>query len=436
MARTGLHEIEMLVSNCEHLGIKLQLVVDLGLVNFIQHFSSVFFCVCSVLLNKPRKKSSAAARSVLAVGGRYDNLVSLFRRPFVAKTPAPTTISTTTDSATSTVVVSKFQCVAGISVAFAALVAAMKEEPDVAIPVTIDVLVASLGHRLNQKECLHLLRRLWNLHISADLAYDPVQSLEDLYNACRTEGVSCLVVFRDSDDGEDVTARLHVHSENAVSGGGGRWIEKRYPKSELPDVIHQHLKDIHSDEPGRSGGPGSSVENGSGDLVSGGGSTSITSSLSSNLSASHQSSSSTSKHIPLDIRFVFEDPKKDKLTQNDKRRQESKIQAKVNASVLSHQFRTTGSLVVVATDLPLFVVKTVAAQIDLSKTAGSEGCNKQKGAAIQAIIEKHQRFRKYVTEILDTIFDLSWTSIKGSSHKQVRPIILFSLKDEGFRILL
>ena len=428
MARTGLHEIEMLISNCEHLGVKLQLVVDLGMVNFIQHFSSVFFCVCSVLMNKPRRKSNAA-RSVLAVGGRYDSLVSLFRRPIVANTP-------TTDSEASTVAsaISKTQCVTGISVAFAALLAAMKEESDLDFPVTIDVLVASVGHRLNQKECLHLLRRLWNLHISADLAYDPVQSLDDLYSACRSEGVSCLVVFKDGDDREDVSARLHVHSDNTVSGGGGRWIEKRYPKSEIPDVIQQHLKEIHPDESGRSGGPGSSGENGSGDLAGSGGSTATTSSVSSNVSSSHQSS--TSKNIPLDIRFVFEDPKKDKLTQNDKRRQESKIHAKVNSSVLSHQFRTTGSLVVVATDLPLFVVKTVSAHIDLSRTAGSEGCNKQKGAAIQAIIEKHQRFRKYVTEVLDTIFDLSWTSIKGSSHKQVRPIILFSLKDEGFRILL
>ena len=80
LARTGLHEIQTLISNCEHLGVKLPLLIDLGMVNFIQHFSSVFFCVCSTLATKTRKKSSAA-RSVLAVGGRYDNLVSLFRRP-------------------------------------------------------------------------------------------------------------------------------------------------------------------------------------------------------------------------------------------------------------------------------------------------------------------------------------------------------------------
>ena len=60
---------------------------------------------------------------------------------------------------------------------------------------------------------------------------------------------------------------------------GGRWIEKRYAVSELPDVISQHLKEIRAAEAesSRFAGGGTGVENGAGDL---GGNTGIGGNLS------------------------------------------------------------------------------------------------------------------------------------------------------------
>ena len=62
---------------------------------------------------------------------------------------------------------------------------------------------------------------------------------------------------------------------------GGRWIEKRYAVSELPDVISQHLKEIRAAaaeaESSRFAGGGTGVENGAGDL---GGNTGIGGNLS------------------------------------------------------------------------------------------------------------------------------------------------------------
>ena len=459
LARTGLHELETVISNCSHLGVKLQLILDLGMVNFIQHFSGVFFCVCSTLATKVtrKKKSSAATRSVLAFGGRYDDLVALFRRP------------TATSAAGSTAEVgsARPQSVAGVSMAFASLLSAIKEETDLAIPSTCEVYVASLGHRLHVKETLQLLRSLWSLHISADSASDPAQSLEDLHALGRSEGVSCLVLFKDEGD-DDVSARLHLCIDAGVGNAAGRWLEKRCGISELPEVIHQHLKDVRASAAEAEASRTAVVDSGAGDL--GGSNSTSNSSLtysstsaggsalnSTNASGSHHPSSSSNavlpttsyaaKHFPLDIRFALEDAKKEtkkdsnKFSTNDKKRYESKIHAKVHSSTLSHLFRTTGTIPVVACDLPLVVVKTIAAYIDLS-TGGNEnggGHNQLKNAAVAAVVEKHQRYRKYVEEVLDLVFDLRWASSKagGSGSKGVmRPVILFSLKDEGFKILL
>jgi hypothetical protein len=311
------------------------------MVSSIQHFSSVFFCVTASIQSK-HPKSSFNKTLTLAVGGRYDGLLALFRKPSSGSTPAAGPQSAT-----------------GVSFSFALLLAVIREEPDVAPPVSSDVYIASLGHHINLKEALHLLHRLWSLNISADISYDPVQSLEDLHDFCKQQSISVLVLLKDS---EEDTGRIHILDTASLSG---RWTERRMPLGEIPDVLLQLIReneDLRVGEGGGGGGdPGSSVSSGSS-------------------SGSHHPAPSKAYH--LDIKFLMEDPK-NKLAPNDKRRSEIRINSKVTAT-LSAQFRTTAPLVVVATELPLSVVKCIAAYLDLSvdeqKTVG----------ALQVITEKHQ----------------------------------------------
>ena len=94
-------------------------------------------------------------------------------------------------------------------------------------------------------------------------------------------------------------------------------------------------------------------------------------------------------------------------------------------------------------------MKTIAAFIDLSSGGGggsgsdsNSGGDKNKNVAIAAIVEKHQRYRRYVEEVLDLVFDLRWTTGKGGGggggvgRGVLRPVVLYSLKDDGFKILM
>ena len=60
------------------------------------------------------------------------------------------------------------------------------------------------------------------MNIAADCASDPVQSVEDLQAFCRSEGVSCLVLFKDDGD-DDISARLYLFLDGGSFGTAGEW---------------------------------------------------------------------------------------------------------------------------------------------------------------------------------------------------------------------
>lgn len=72
LTKKGLHELEAILVHADSLDCSLRPVLALGLVSDAQQFSGLIF---QVVANVSRKKKIFP--EVLALGGRYDELVSL-----------------------------------------------------------------------------------------------------------------------------------------------------------------------------------------------------------------------------------------------------------------------------------------------------------------------------------------------------------------------
>jgi histidyl-tRNA synthetase len=81
LAKKGLHELEAILSNAEHLGVKVPSILTLGLVYNTHHFSGMVF---QVMMEVPKKKGKRVL-DILAAGGRYDGLV---RNQLISEKPS------------------------------------------------------------------------------------------------------------------------------------------------------------------------------------------------------------------------------------------------------------------------------------------------------------------------------------------------------------
>ena len=174
-ARQAYHDLEKITSHAKTFGISLPLVVNTSMVYNFQHFSGLIFQFVAANIRK-RKRGGV---DILAAGGRYDKLISQFRRAD-ALFPSPGGV--------------------GVSIAIEKIVSAVVEDQDAFVPCAYDVSVCSAGHNPMQQERMRIARDLWNVGIKATMSYG-LMPLEELQEICKKQGVQHMVVLKEQEPG-------------------------------------------------------------------------------------------------------------------------------------------------------------------------------------------------------------------------------------------
>ncbi|XP_041668498.1 eIF-2-alpha kinase GCN2 [Cheilinus undulatus] len=205
LAKQGLKDLEEITMLLRRLGVKLQVVVNLGLVYKVQHHSGVIFQFVAFI-----RKRKRTVPDIVAAGGRYDHLILEFRGP-ASTVPVPSAV--------------------GASVALdkvCAAMASMEEPPSVS---SCDALVVPVGHS-SMSRAINVVQKLWSAGVSADIAYDVSQSQETLLDHCRLAGISCMVLVSDKEG----------NYMKVKSFEKDRQSEKRIQESDLLDHIIQKCR--------------------------------------------------------------------------------------------------------------------------------------------------------------------------------------------------
>ncbi|XP_056867769.1 eIF-2-alpha kinase GCN2 isoform X1 [Takifugu flavidus] len=210
-AKQGIKDLEEVTGLLNKLGVKLQVVINLGLVYKVQHHTGVIFQFVA-FINK-RKKMVA---DIIAAGGRYDHLIVEFRGP-ASIVPVPSAVG-------ASLALEKV-CVA---------LAGMEEPPSVS---SCDVLVVPVGHS-SMTRAINVVQKLWSTGISADITYDVSQSQETLLEHCRLAGINCTALVSDK-EGSYVKVKSFEKD---------RQYEKRIPDWDLVDHIIQKCRNKFFEE--------------------------------------------------------------------------------------------------------------------------------------------------------------------------------------------
>uniref|UniRef100_A0A8C7FGM6 non-specific serine/threonine protein kinase n=1 Tax=Oncorhynchus kisutch TaxID=8019 RepID=A0A8C7FGM6_ONCKI len=205
LAKQGLKDLEELTGLLRSLGVKLQVVVNLGLVYKVQHHCGVIFQFVAFI-----KKRRRAAPDIMAAGGRYDHLILEFRGP-ASSAPVPSAV--------------------GASLALdkvCAALASMEEPPSIS---SCDVLVVPVGH-ISMGRAINVVQKLWTAGVSTDIVYDVSQSQETMLEHCRQAGITCMALVSDK-DGNYIKVKSFEKEKQS---------EKRIPESDLVDHIVQKCR--------------------------------------------------------------------------------------------------------------------------------------------------------------------------------------------------
>uniref|UniRef100_A0A674EFX9 non-specific serine/threonine protein kinase n=1 Tax=Salmo trutta TaxID=8032 RepID=A0A674EFX9_SALTR len=200
LAKQGIKDLEELTGLLRRLGVKLQVVVNLGLVYKVQHHCGVIFQFVAFI-----KKRRRTVPDIMAAGGRYDHLILEFRGT-ASSAPVPSAV--------------------GASLALdkvCAALASMEEPPSIS---SCDVLVVPVGHT-SMGRAINVVQKLWTAGVSADIVYDVSQSQETMLEHCRQAGITCMALVSDKD-----WNYIKVKSFEKE-----RQSEKRIPESDLVDHI-------------------------------------------------------------------------------------------------------------------------------------------------------------------------------------------------------
>uniref|UniRef100_A0A3B4WZ08 eIF-2-alpha kinase GCN2 n=1 Tax=Seriola lalandi dorsalis TaxID=1841481 RepID=A0A3B4WZ08_SERLL len=217
LAKQGLKDLEELTVLLRRLGVKLQVVVNLGLVYKVQHHSGVIFQFVAFI-----RKRKRTVPDTVAAGGRYDHLILEFRGP-ASTAPVLSAV--------------------GASVALdkvCAAMANMEEPPSVS---SCDALVVPVGHS-SMSNAIDVVQKLWSTGVSADIAYDVSQSQETLLDHCRLAGITCMALVSDK-EGNYVKVKSFEKDRQS---------EKRIPESDLVDHIIQKCRTKFCEERNISSG--------------------------------------------------------------------------------------------------------------------------------------------------------------------------------------
>ncbi|XP_078593658.1 eIF-2-alpha kinase GCN2-like isoform X1 [Branchiostoma floridae x Branchiostoma japonicum] len=340
LAKQGLHELQTIISHAETLEVKQQMIVSLGLVYNVHHFCGLVF---QFMAETPKSKKRVGM-DVLAAGGRYDKLISQFKRPSMTSVPGPAAV--------------------GVSIAFEKVVSAVSDHTESGqVPSTCDILVCTIGRSSLLKERMRVVRDLWAAGLRAEILYDSMQSPEEIQDHCKQAGILHMVILNIKDHESDMV-RVRSFDKDKV-------VEKKVSVSDLVECLQQKLlagkqesSDAGQSNTGKSSGTSGADEPNSNKLKSG---------------------------PPINVTFI----PLDKLSSNNRRRFEAQIMSRLQP-VLQGTIAPKTVVEVVAVELQSQLVKTIAATLEFDDEDVFE-------ESMHTLMSKQPKQKKYLSRICETI---------------------------------
>ncbi|KAJ8290413.1 hypothetical protein GJAV_G00012550 [Gymnothorax javanicus] len=294
LAKQGVKDLEELTSLLSRLGIKLQVVINLGLVYKVQHHSGIIFQFVAFVRRRHR-----TVPDIVAAGGRYDHLILEFRGPASSAPPLSAV---------------------GASVALDRVCTALAnmEEPPLVSPC--DVMVVPVG-QTSMSRAVNVIQKLWSAGVSSDIIYDLSQSQESVLEHCRQAGIPCMALVSDK-EGNYIKVKCFEKDRQS---------EKRIPESDLVDHIVQKCRTKFYEERNNRELPENiSLQNPKGSLL-----------VTSGLSEPHGS------NAVMNVNVIAPE----KVSASARRRYETQIQTRLQ-NLASNLQNKSNDIEVLAVDLP------------------------------------------------------------------------------------
>ncbi|XP_069805536.1 eIF-2-alpha kinase GCN2 isoform X1 [Dendropsophus ebraccatus] len=204
LAKQGLKDLEEIIGLVKKMNIKLQIVVNFGLVYKMQQHNGIVFQFVAFI-----KRRQRTVPEILAAGGRYDHLISQFRGPQAGSFALP--------------------CAVGVSIAIDKISAALSSEDENVS--SCDLLVVSAG-QMSVNRAVGIIQKLWTAGITAEIMYDWSESQDELQEHCRLSGIPFAAIVSDK---EGSHVKLKAFEKE-------RQTEKRILESDLVDHLLQKLR--------------------------------------------------------------------------------------------------------------------------------------------------------------------------------------------------
>ncbi|XP_018086600.1 eIF-2-alpha kinase GCN2 isoform X2 [Xenopus laevis] len=204
LAKQGLKDLEGVIELVKRLGIKLQVVVNFGLVYKMQQHSGIVFQFVAFI-----KRRQRTVPEILAAGGRYDHLLSQFKGPQTGAMGLP--------------------CAVGVSIAIDKISAALSTAEEHVS--SCDLLVISAG-QMSLNRAIGITQKLWAAGITAEIMNEWSESQDELQDYCKCSGITYAAIVSDK-EGNHI--KLKTFEKERQS-------EKRILESDLVDLLVQKLR--------------------------------------------------------------------------------------------------------------------------------------------------------------------------------------------------
>lgn len=300
LAKQGLKDLEETIGLVKRMNIKLQVVVNFGLVYKMQQHNGIVFQFVAFI-----KRRQRTVPEILAAGGRYDHLISQFKGPQTGSFALP--------------------CAVGVSIAIDKISAALSSADENVS--SCDLLVVSAG-QMSVTRAIGIIQKLWTAGITAEIMYDWSESQDELQEHCRLSGIPFAAIVSDK---EGSHIKLKAFEKE-------RQTEKRILESDLVDHLLQKLRLKGQEERNNR----ETLDTLSGQNLKG--------SFSGTQSQFEQHSSAVIPSVSVVA--------PERLSANVRRRYEAQVLSKLQASITNFQQRNT-EIEILAVDLPKEAIQSL-----------------------------------------------------------------------------
>ncbi|RZC35247.1 Pkinase, RWD and/or tRNA-synt His domain containing protein [Asbolus verrucosus] len=341
LAKQALQDLKSIAHNAEAFGVTFEMVIAPGLVyNVQQHSGMICQFVCEA-----KKKHKHGNKEVLAAGGRYDSMITSYRKIMEAANVHGKEIQ---------------QLAVGISLSLDKLVQAVIREQCDDLPKMefLDVAVCSVGSKPLLREKTKVLRNLWAAGIRCALI--EATNNEEIQEQCGELKVPHVVMLKDSDQG---TVRVRSWERD-------RFQEKTFKMHELVENMQKIIKNW---------------KEGCQEFIP------VTGTISRSDSKSSYGEKNEHNHeANVTVLFVTAE----KLSANVRKRYDIQIRSHLDGVFK----KLNGYVTVLGLSLESKVIRTIASYLEFETDQIFH-------KSVEIIIEKHQRHKKHLSDVCDEIYE-------------------------------